>query len=235
MASQRRTALLLAGVTLGFMGGLSLALSRFVTMAELHHVQVMARAYYLDHPWQMALFFCLAYFIAGGLAIPGSYLLTIMAGAVFDFVLAVFMVPFAITCGASLSFLISRFMLRRHIERLFPHKLSEISEGVKKDGSYYLLSLRLVPLIPFVLINLLMGLTPMRLGPYFLISLVGILPRTIAYLNAGAQLGEVTSLQGILSFRVIAAFMVIGLLPLVLKVIIQHVKVQGSNHSNQSW
>ena len=127
------------------------------------------------------------------------------------------MVSFASTIGATLAFLSSRFLLRDWVQGKFGDKLSTINQGVEKDGAFYLFSLRLIPVFPFFLINLLMGLTPISVGRYYLTSQLGMLPGTAVYLNAGTQLAEIDSLSGIVSPSVLLSFALLGVFPIAAK------------------
>jgi uncharacterized membrane protein YdjX (TVP38/TMEM64 family) len=126
-------------------------------------------------------------------------------------------VSFASTIGATLAFLSSRFLLRDWVQGKFGDKLSTINQGVEKDGAFYLFSLRLIPVFPFFLINLLMGLTPISVGRYYLTSQLGMLPGTAVYLNAGTQLAEIDSLSGIVSPSVLLSFALLGVFPIAAK------------------
>ena len=134
------------------------------------------------------------------------------------------MVSFASTIGATIAFLSSRYLLREWVQGKFGNKLGAINEGVEKDGSFYLFSLRLIPVFPFFLINLLMGLTPMTIARFYLTSQVGMLPGTAVYLNAGTQLATIDSLSGIVSPTVLASFALLGLFPIIAKWVMSKIR-----------
>ncbi|GEM75449.1 TVP38/TMEM64 family protein [Vibrio sagamiensis] len=159
----------------------------------------------------------LFYILITALSVPGAAVVTLLGAALFGFWWSVFLVSFASSIGASIAFLSSRYLLREWVESKFNDKLKVINEGVTKDGASYLLTLRLIPLFPFFLINLLMGLTNMPLGRFYLFSQLGMLPGTMVYLNAGTQLSEITSLSGLVSPSVIGSLALLGLFPLIIK------------------
>lgn len=158
-----------------------------------------------------------SYVLITALSIPGAAVVTLLGAALFGFWFSLLLVSFASTLGATLAFLSSRFLLRDWVQARFGHKLHTINRGIERDGSFYLFSLRLIPVFPFFLINLLMGLTPISAGRYYWVSQLGMLPGTAVYLNAGTQLAQIDSLSGILSPSVLAAFALLGVFPLLAK------------------
>jgi len=164
-----------------------------------------------------ALAYAAIYIIVTALSLPGAAVMTLVGGAIFGFTWGLILVSFASTIGATLAFLVSRYLLQDWVEKRFSRSVSKINGGIEKEGAYYLFTLRLVPLFPFFLINLVMGLTRIKTLTFFLISQVGMLPGTAAYVNAGTQLAQIDSVGGILSFPVIASFAILGVLPLFLK------------------
>jgi pyruvate/2-oxoglutarate dehydrogenase complex dihydrolipoamide dehydrogenase (E3) component/uncharacterized membrane protein YdjX (TVP38/TMEM64 family) len=162
--------------------------------------------------------FFAVYVLVAALSIPGAAtILTLAAGAIFGLATGTLLVSFASSIGATLAMLASRFLFREGIQRRFGDRLKAINDGVVRDGPFYLLTLRLVPAFPFFLVNLLMGLTPIRSGVYYLVSQVGMLPATLVYVFAGTQLASIASTQDLLSPGLIAAFTVLGLLPLIMR------------------
>ncbi len=150
--------------------------------------------------------------------------MTLAGGGLLGFWTALVTVSFASTIGATLAFLASRFLLRDWVQGRFGDKLKAINEGVEREGSFYLFTLRLVPLFPFFVINLVMGLTPMRAVAYYWVSQIGMLPGTAVYVNAGTQLGQIESAAGILSPGILISFVLLGIFPLIAKRIIDIVK-----------
>jgi len=164
-----------------------------------------------------ALTYFIAYVLITAFSIPGAAVVTLLGAALFGFWTSLALVSFASTIGATLAFLSSRFLLRDWVQSKFGEKLETINKGVEQDGAFYLFSLRLIPVFPFFLINLLMGLTPMKVSKYYLTSQLGMLPGTAVYLNAGTQLAEIDSLSGIVSPSVLISFALLGLFPIIAK------------------
>lgn len=158
-----------------------------------------------------------AYVAITAFSIPGAAVVTLLGAALFGFWTSLLLVSFASTLGATLAFLSSRFLLRDWVQGKFGDKLNAINQGVAKDGAFYLFSLRLIPVFPFFLINLLMGLTPITTARFYLVSQIGMLPGTAVYLNAGTQLAQIDSLSGIVSPSVLVSFALLGLFPIIAK------------------
>ncbi|MGE4107346.1 MAG: FAD-dependent oxidoreductase [Bacteriovoracia bacterium] len=175
-------------------------------------------------PFVFRTVFFFIYVLTTAFSLPGAAVLTLAAGFIFGLVEGVILVSFASTIGATLAFLLSRFFLRDWIQSKFKERLKTLEEGFKKEGTFYLFSLRLVPLFPFFLVNLLMGLTPIRAWNFYWVSQLGMLPGTIAYINAGTELSEIESLSGILSPSVLIAFAILGILPLISKRLLEFFK-----------
>jgi pyruvate/2-oxoglutarate dehydrogenase complex dihydrolipoamide dehydrogenase (E3) component/uncharacterized membrane protein YdjX (TVP38/TMEM64 family) len=192
-------------------------LGRFLSLDALKSRQQALQAFAQTHPWQSAAVFFAGYTLATALSVPGAAILTLAAGAVFGLWRGALIVSFASSAGATLAFLTARFILRDSIQQRFGDKLKSFNDGIAKDGPFYLFTLRLVPLFPFFLINLLMGLTPMRARTFYWVSQLGMLAGTLVYVNAGTQLAQITSLKGILSPGLIFSFVLLGLFPLLAK------------------
>ncbi len=161
--------------------------------------------------------FFVAYVAVTSLSLPGAAIMTLAGGALFGLLAGTVVVSFASTLGATLAFLASRFMFRDAVRAKFGQRLTAFEEGVRRDGAFYLFTLRLVPAFPFFLVNLLMGLTPIRTATYALVSQIGMLPGTVVFVYAGTQLAQLDSLSGILSPGLIGAFVAIGVLPLLMR------------------
>ncbi|GBL02018.1 membrane protein [Vibrio harveyi] len=173
-----------------------------------------------------------AYIAITAFSIPGAAVVTLLGAALFGFWTSLLLVSFASTIGATIAFLSSRYLLREWVQSKFGNKLGAINQGVEKDGAFYLFSLRLIPVFPFFLINLLMGLTPMTIARFYLTSQIGMLPGTAVYLNAGTQLATIDSLSGIVSPTVLASFALLGLFPIIAKWVMNKVRpaqVQNGN------
>ncbi|CAM3840494.1 Mercuric reductase [Vibrio aerogenes CECT 7868] len=161
--------------------------------------------------------FFLIYVLVTALSLPGAAVMTLAAGALFGLVWGTVIVSFASTIGATLAFLVSRYLLHDFVQRRFGMRMKPMNDGIKKDGAFYLFTLRLVPVFPFFLINLLMGLTPIRALTFYWVSQVGMFAGTIVYVNAGTQLAQLDSLSGILSPALLLSFALLGIFPLIAK------------------
>jgi len=168
--------------------------------------------------------FFLFYVVVTGLSLPGAVLMTLTAGALFGLLWGTVIVSFASSAGATLAFLVSRYLLRDAVQNRFGERIKAINNGVKKEGAFYLFTLRLVPLFPFFLINLLMGLTPMRAATFYGVSQLGMFAGTVVYINAGTQLAQLDSLAGILSPGLLLSFALLGIFPLLAKKIVAGVQ-----------
>lgn len=166
-------------------------------------------------PLQSALIYFSVYFLVSALSIPGAALLTLLGGAIFSLWEAMLLVSLASTLGATLAMLVSRYLLRDWVQRRFAAQMNTIDVGMVRDGARYLFALRLMPLFPFFLVNLLMGLTRIQVRHYWWVSQLAMLPATVIYLNAGRELGKLTTLRDIVSPGLLFAFTLLGLLPLV--------------------
>jgi pyruvate/2-oxoglutarate dehydrogenase complex dihydrolipoamide dehydrogenase (E3) component/uncharacterized membrane protein YdjX (TVP38/TMEM64 family) len=176
--------------------------------------------YKLAHPLLAAGVFLLVYVVVTALSFPGAAVLTLAAGAIFGLIWGTVLVSFASTIGATLAFLASRYLLRDAIQSRYADKLKSINDGVAKDGAFYLFTLRLVPAFPFFLINLVMGLTPIKTWTFYWVSQIGMFAGTVVYVNAGLQLGQLTSLRGILSPGLIGAFVLLGIFPYIARALL---------------
>jgi uncharacterized membrane protein YdjX (TVP38/TMEM64 family) len=168
--------------------------------------------------------FFLLYVAVTGLSIPGAAIMTLVAGALFGVVLGALIVSFASTMGATLAFLSSRYLLRDWVQGKFGERLRAVDDGLEKDGAFYLFTLRLIPVFPFFVINLLMGLTRIKTGTFFWVSQIGMLPATIVFVNAGTQISRIDSTAGLLSPTLIASFVALALFPWAAKAIVAVVK-----------
>ena len=181
---------------------------------------------YEQQPWLTALIYFCAYVLVAALSLPGAAILTLVGGAVFGLAAGFWLVSFASSIGATLAFLISRFLLRDWVQKRFGAYLGAVNRGIEKDGAFYLFSLRLIPVIPFFVINLVMGLMPIRIGVFYLISQLGMVAGTLVYVNAGAELGAVESLSaaGILTPGVVLSLLLLAAFPFVAKMLVGRVQ-----------
>jgi len=199
-------------------------LDQLLTIETLKSKKDLLELYFQANPWQTIGIYFLIYVLATGLSLPGATVLTLAGGMLFGFWIGTVIVSFASTVGATLAFLASRFLFKDFVERRFGDRLQSINAGVKKEGAFYLFTLRLVPVFPFFLINLVMGLTSIKTATYFFVSQLGMLAGTAVYVNAGTELAEITSLRGILSPGLLISFALIGVLPFVSKSVIGFIK-----------
>jgi pyruvate/2-oxoglutarate dehydrogenase complex dihydrolipoamide dehydrogenase (E3) component/uncharacterized membrane protein YdjX (TVP38/TMEM64 family) len=194
--------------------------NQYLTLESLKSNQ-QALADYIQTNWLVAFFgYLFIYATATALSVPGAAILTLGAGALFGFGWGLLLASFASSIGATLAFLASRFLLRDWVKNTFAKKLESIDKGIAKDGAFYLLSLRLVPLFPFFIINLVMGVTSIKTWTYYWVSQLGMLIGTAVYVNAGTQLIEINQLSDIISRDLILSFVLLGIFPLLAKFIL---------------
>lgn len=177
---------------------------------------------YKQEPLLTAAVYFVVYVIATSLSFPGAALLTIIGGMIFGLWVGLLLVSFASSLGATLAFLVSRFLLRDWVQSKFANYLGAVNKGIEKDGAFYLFSLRLIPVVPFLVINLVMGITPMKAVVFYLVSQVGMLAGTAVYVNAGAELGAVEefSTAGILSLPLLLSFALLAIFPFIARAIV---------------
>ena len=204
--------------------------SRFLSLDYLKESQVRFQQLYQQHHIAVLSAYMLLYIIVTALSLPGAAVMTLAGGGLFGLVTGTIAVSFASTIGATCACLVSRFFLRDWVQGKFGEKLHIINEGIEKEGAFYLFSLRLIPIFPFFIINLLMGLTTMPARTYFWVSQLGMLPATIVYVNAGNELAKIDSLGGIVSPSLIGSFAVLGLFPITVKKLME--RYRRSRESN---
>ena len=186
-----------------------------VTLENLQARHQALLLYCQQAPRQSAALYFILYVLVTTLSWPGAALLTLLGGALFGLWPGILLVSFASTLGATLAMLVSRYLLRDWVQHRFAGQMRTVNDGVARDGAFYLFALRLMPLFPFFVVNLLAGVTRLGVWRYWWVSQLGMLPGAIVYLNAGHQLGQITSLHEILSPGVVFAFTILGLLPLI--------------------
>ncbi|MGE3975317.1 MAG: dihydrolipoyl dehydrogenase [Bdellovibrionales bacterium] len=216
----------LSALVIGVLIFRSYDLGQYLTLETLKEKQQLLENVFLENPIQIVGLYFLIYVAATAFSVPGATILTLAGGLIFGFWWGTLIVSFASTIGATLAFLGSRYLLRDTVRAKFGDKLRSFDDGVRKDGVFYLFTLRLVPVFPFFLINLVMGLTPISTLNFFWVSQLGMLAGTAAFVNAGTQLSQITSLKGILSPSLLISFAIIGFLPLISKIIVNYFKQQ---------
>lgn len=197
-----------------------------LTLQYLAEREAALRSYQQEHPLLVYGAAFLIYVAVTGLSLPGATVLTLTCGWFFGFWRGVLLVSFASTTGATVAFLVSRFLLRDSIQERFGDRLKTFNQALEREGAFYLFMLRLIPAVPFFVINVVMGLTPIQTRTYFWVSQLGMLPGTAVYVYAGSSVPNLATLaekgvQGILSPQLLVAFALLGLMPLVLKKIVQ--------------
>lgn len=208
--------LLVAGVV----GFFYFDLSTYLTLDYVRGALDDLRSYYHNHAALTLLLFFFGYVLVTALSLPGAAVMTLLAGALFGIWVGLVLVSFASTIGASLAFLLARYLAGDLVQEKFGNRLKTINQGIEKDGAFYLFTLRLVPVFPFFLINILMGLTPIRLWTFYWVSQVGMLAGTLVYINAGTQLASIESAGDLLSLDLIVAFSLLAVFPWLAKALV---------------
>ena len=215
--------LALAAAVVVFFG---LDLGRYFSLDYIKGAQADFAALYAARPGLVAGVFFVVYVAVAALSLPGAAILTLLAGAIFGLWVGTLVVSFASSLGATLAMLFSRYVLRDSVKARFGARLADIDKGIEREGSFYLFTLRLVPVFPFFVINLLMGLTQMKAATFYGVSQIGMLAGTLVYVYAGTQLAQITSLGSIVSPGLAAALVLLGVFPLVAKKVIDAVKAR---------
>ncbi|MEX1166548.1 MAG: FAD-dependent oxidoreductase [Hydrogenophaga sp.] len=219
-----RKVLLIAALLVGLGMFFAFDLDRFLTLEYLKSSQAAFADSYARQPLTFAAGYFLVYVAATALSLPGATIITLAGGAIFGLLWGTVIVSFASSIGATLAFFMSRFVLRGSVESKFGNRLAEINKGIDRDGALYLFTLRLIPVVPFFVINLVMGLTKMKARTFYGVSQLGMLAGTLVYVNAGTQIGQIDSLKGILSPGLLGSFVLLGLFPLIARKIVEVVK-----------
>jgi len=195
-----------------------------LTLESLKTQQEAIETYHSNHPGKAIAVYALTYIAVTGLSLPGAAILTLAGGALFGLLWGTVIVSFASSIGATLAFLAARFLFRDAVKSRFDERLQAIDAGVAKEGALYLFTLRLVPVFPFFVINLAMGLTTLKTKTFYCVSQAGMLAGTVVYVNAGTQLAQLQSLSGILSPGLIGSFALLGIFPLIANKIVEAIK-----------
>ena len=199
-------------------------LGRFFSLAFVKESQASFAAIYDKRPVVVTLVFFAVYVTVTALSLPGAAIMTLAAGASFGLIFGTVVVSLASTLGATLAMLAARYMLRESIQKRFGSRLAEVNKGIEKEGALYLFTLRLIPVVPFFMLNMLMGLTRMKTWTFFWVSQLGMLAGTVAYVNAGTEIAKIDSLRSILSPGLLVSFGLLGLLPLIIKKMLDYFK-----------
>ncbi len=224
----KKQLLLAAIIALALFGWFYLGLGQYLELAYVQQQIDDLRTWYAQNPLLAGLAYLCLYVTVTGLSVPGAAVMTLAGGALFGFWYALLLVSFGSSIGATLAFLVSRTLLRDRIQERFGRQLQAVNDGFAKDGAFYLFTLRLVPLFPFFLINLVMGLLPISTLRYYAVSQLGMLPATAVYVNAGTQLGQLDSLAGIISPTLLLSFVLLGIFPLLAKALVSYLQGRRS-------
>lgn len=208
-------------------------LSRYLTLSYVKNSLDGFRALYAEHRVLVILIYFVIYVITTSLSIPGAAVLTIAGGALFGFLAGTLIVSFASTIGATLACFAARFILRDWVQGKIGDKIVKINEGIEKEGAFYLFTLRLIPVFPFWIINLVMGLTKMSLWKFYWVSQLGMLAGTMVYVNAGKELAKIDSLKGILSPGLLISFALLGIFPIGVKRLLALYKNRRKNRDSE--
>ena len=201
-----------------------LDLQKYLTLEYLKSSKAFFISSYENNPILVLGSYFLFYIVITAFSLPGAVWMTLGGGAFFGLFAGTVIVSFASSIGATLAMLISRFLLRDWVQSRFEKQMQIINAGINKDGGFYLFTLRLVPAVPFFVINLGIGLTPLRAGTFYWVSQLGMLPGTLVYINAGSELGKIQSVGEILSPTLIASFVLLGIFPLLVKNILAFIE-----------
>jgi len=192
-------------------------LKQYLSLENIKAQQEALNIYYQNNTLLTIAVYMLIYIAVTALSLPGAAVMTLAGGGLFGLLVGTIVVSFASTIGATLAFLVSRFLLGDWVQAKFGDKLQPINDGIEADGAFYLFTLRLVPAFPFFIINLLMGLTPIKTVQFYFASQIGMLAGTIVFVNAGTHLSKIDSLKGILSPGLLISFVLLGIFPLLAK------------------
>jgi pyruvate/2-oxoglutarate dehydrogenase complex dihydrolipoamide dehydrogenase (E3) component/uncharacterized membrane protein YdjX (TVP38/TMEM64 family) len=220
----KKKLIILLAIAAAVIAFFALDLGRYLSLEYVKGSQQKFADLYTANPAGVIAGFFAIYVAVTAISLPGAAILTLAAGAIFGLVTGTIIVSFASSIGATIAFLAARFILGESVQKKFGQRMAEINKGVEKEGAFYLFTLRLVPLVPFFVINLLMGLTKMKTLTFYLVSQIGMLLGTIVFVNAGTQLAKIDSLKGILSPGLIGSFVLLGIFPIIAKKIVDAFK-----------
>lgn len=225
-ALKKNQLVLLGMVVLALFAWFYLDLGSYLQLSVVQQRIGDLRQWYSQNPLLAGLMYFGMYVAVTGLSVPGAAVMTLAGGALFGFWYALVLVSFGSSLGATLAFLVSRTLLRDWVREKFGRQMQSVYAGFARDGAFYLFTLRLVPLFPFFLINLVMGLLPIGIWRYYWVSQLGMLPATAVYVNAGTQLGQLESLSGIISAPLLLSFLLLGVFPLLARLLVNHLQAK---------
>ncbi len=211
----------------------SFNLGQYFTLSYLKGSAGRFRALYAEHRVLVILIYFVVYVATTSLSLPGAVVLTLAGGALFGLLTGTVIVSFASAIGATLACFVSRFLLRDWVQGKFGDKIARVNEGIEKEGAFYLFTLRLIPVFPFWMINLVMGLTKMPFRKFYWVSQLGMLAGTVVYVNAGKELAKIDSLKGILSPSLLISFALIGIFPIAVKRLMALYRARKDNRNSE--
>jgi len=207
-------------------------LGQYITLSYIKESRDKFELLYGEYPVAVIVLYMGMYILTTSLSLPGAAVLTIAGGAFFGLWVGTFVVSFASSIGATLACFVSRFLLRDWIQGRFADRIKKVNEGIEKEGAFYLFTIRLIPVFPFWMVNILFGLTKIPLFRFYWVSQLGMLPVTMVYINAGKELAKIESLRGILSPGLIVSFVLIGIFPIMVKKLIANYKAKKVKAGN---
>lgn len=216
--------LILVGLALAIGAFFGFHVQQHFTLSALKGDQHILQAIRANWPWGTAAAFFALYAGMAALSLPCAAIMTVAGGALFGIMKGTVLVSFAGAIGATGALTMSRYVLRDGVQRRFGNKLAAINEGMQRDGAFYLLTLRLIPVFPFFIVNLLMGLTPIRVGTFYWVSQCGMLPANLVFVNAGTQLAGIQSLSGIASPSILLSFAALAAFPWIARAIVHLIR-----------
>lgn len=196
---------------------LSFDLGQYLNLAYVKSQQDAINHYYAMNPIRTGLIFFISYILITGVSLPGAGIMTLAGGAIFGVVWGTILVSFGSVFGATMAFLIARYLFHDYVQHKFSHRLVKINKGIREEGDLYLFTIRLIPVFPFFIVNTLMALTPIKTLNFAVVSQIGMLIPTIIFVNAGTQLAKIESPGDVLSPEIIFSFVLLGLFPLIAK------------------
>ena len=197
---------------------------QYTNLSFIKDKQLIMEDFYERKPVLVLMIFALSYFLVTALSLPAAVVLTLLGGALFGFSIALVIISFASTLGATVAFLIARFLAREYVQLYFKKQLLSINNGFEHEGAFYLFALRLVPIFPFFIINIVMSLLPIKTWTFYWVSQIGMLPGTAVFVYAGTQLAEINEISDITSPSLLLAFTMLGLFPLVTKKLLKYIR-----------
>ena len=199
-------------------------LKNFFTLVYVKENLINIRLLFKENVLLFSLIFSLIYIMSSALSLPFATLLTLLSGYIFGLTLGTFIVSLCSTVGASIAFLTSKFLFYDFIQKKYKKQLVTINKEFINEGIFYIFALRLVPVFPFFVVNIVTSLLPIKLSTFFWVSMLGMFPATLVYVNAGNELSKINSFSDILSFQVLISFSLIGILPLTIKFLLNKIR-----------